>query len=152
MFRLSLNCIAVQYLGQIVYNVFVHADIITNILNMSVVTWQWYTYSLGVVWNWHARAKLWNVDSGCCHYKYICTCTCILRHVSSHWQTLYIKILIHCNIYIFFRTNPPMKGAFQMLDSWRNPFIVHKSWLFFKLYFFADQMLEFVCVSLFFIC
>lgn len=38
MFRLSLNCIAVQYLGQIVYNVFVHADIITNILNMSVVT------------------------------------------------------------------------------------------------------------------
>jgi hypothetical protein len=48
-------------------------------------------------------------------------------------------------ILLFFRTNPLMKGAFQMLDgdkqfySWRNHFIVH----------FADQMLEFVCVSLF---
>ena len=53
-----------------------------------------------------------------------------------------------------------MKVAFQMLDeeknnhSRRNPFIVHLTllfWFFFILHLFADQILEFVSVSLFFI-
>jgi hypothetical protein len=44
-----------------------------------------------------------------------------------------------------------MKGAFQMLDgekqlySWRKPFIVHLTLLFFiSFIFFADQMLELI--------
>ena len=52
-----------------------------------------------------------------------------------------------------------MKGAFQMLDGEKKNFIVEgiislfiNFVVFFILHFFADQPLEFVCVSLFCIC
>jgi hypothetical protein len=50
-----------------------------------------------------------------------------------------------------------MKGAFQMLDGEKSLIVEGILSLFillgcfFMLHFYADQMLEFVCVSLFFI-
>jgi hypothetical protein len=70
------------------------------------------------------------------------------------------KHIVMLNFIIFFRTNPPMRGAFQMFDgekklySLRKPFIVHLTLLFFYiLHFFADQMANVrICMWFFFVC